>query len=577
MRRIYYLFISLLIVLVIGVSSAMAQSLNGYPISSEVQTTRQRTVVPDLPTTTGTIYPYEISKYAQNGYGKWHYGQGTDAGRLSDIMPTTYTCASFTNTARLLNFFTITDIHIADEESPVQGIFAGYKGGNSSGYSPVMMLTTQVLDAAVQTINALHRQKPFDFGLAIGDACNGSQYNELRLYIDVLDGQNITPDSGDKDDPVPGPNNDYQDSYKAAGLDKMIPWYQTLGNHDHSWLGSYPVTDYFRKFYTGKDILLMGDLFKDGPDSRTDFMGSLDGRTPNGDIIGVGPVADFTVNDILTTPTVLAADANRHPLSRSEWINEFFTTTSFPIGHGFTQDNVTSGSANYSFVPKADVPIKVIVLDDTQLFDVANMDVDFKIHENGYVSQDRFNWLVSELDKGQAAGQLMIISAHVPSGIIGIAPPLAPSAIDRTTLLTKLSAYPNLILWVAGHRHRNVVTPHPSIDPAHSGAEYGFWEVETASLRDFPQQFRTFEILRNSDNTISILTTDVDPAVKDGSLAAKSRSYGIAAQQIFNYNIAPPAGAFSYNAELVKQLSPEMQAKIQNYGTLIRPSGFDLY
>jgi len=38
---------------------------------------------------------------------------------------------------------------------------------------------------------------------------------------------------------------------------------------------------------------------------------------------------------------------------------------------------------------------------------------------------------------------------------------------------------------------------------------------------------------------------------------------------VFKYKVDPlPTG--SYNAELVKQLSPEMQAKMQNYGTPIR-------
>ena len=64
--------------------------------------------------------------------------------------------------------------------------------------------------------------------------------------------------------------------------------------------------------------------------------------------------------------------------------------------------------------------------------------------------------------------------------------------------------------------------------------EQGFWQVETSSLRDFPQQFRTFEIYLNSDYTISIVTTDVDPAVRDGTPAATSRKYAVAAQQILN-------------------------------------------
>ncbi len=54
-----------------------------------------------------------------------------------------------------------------------------------------------------------------------------------------------------------------------------------------------------------------------------------------------------------------------------------------------------------------------------------------------------------------------------------------------------------------------MVAPQPSPDPARP--ERGFWEVETPSLRDFPQQFRNFDIRRNADNTVSIAVTDVDP------------------------------------------------------------------
>ena len=62
--------------------------------------------------------------------------------------------------------------------------------------------------------------------------------------------------------------------------------------------------------------------------------------------------------------------------------------------------------------------------------------------------------------------------------------------------------------------------------------ENAFWEVETSSLRDFPQQFRTFDIRRNSDNNISIIITNVDPAVSEGSTAAKSRGYAIGAARL---------------------------------------------
>ena len=56
--------------------------------------------------------------------------------------------------------------------------------------------------------------------------------------------------------------------------------------------------------------------------------------------------------------------------------------------------------------------------------------------------------------------------------------------------------------------------------------------METSSLRDFPQQLRTFEIYLNSDYTVSVVTTNVDPAVATGTPAATSRKYAVAVQQM---------------------------------------------
>jgi metallophosphoesterase (TIGR03768 family) len=513
-------------------------------------TTRQQTVRPVvIPDGTKPIYPSNVVNYAVYGYSAWQTGPGVDDGQRFELMQVGYKGA--TNAARLLNFFTLTDIHITDKESPVQGIYSGYLGKNSSAYSPVMLYSTHVLDAAVRAINGLHRQTPFDFGMALGDAANGAQYNELRWYIDVLDGQPITPSSGNN---AGADTIDYQKQYQAEGLDKSIPWYQTLGNHDCNWLGSYPITDYFRPFYTNDTILLLGDLFVDGPDTRVAYMGSIDGRTPFGDIIGVGAATNFA-----TAPKVLASDPNRRPLSRSQWMSEFMTTSSMPNGHGFTQASVTNDFASYSFEPKTNMPVKVIVLDDTQTDD------NYDLHGQGFLNQQRFDWLVGELDKGQAEDKLMIVSAHIPIELIGYGF-ATPPAFTSTNLLAKLHTYPNLILWVSGHVHRNKITPHPS--PYPTRPEYGFWEVETASLRDFPQQFRTFDIRRNTDNTISILATDVDTDVTNAPLAAISRGYAIGASRIFQNPSASFTDTNSYatNAELVKLLSPPMQTKIVSYG-----------
>jgi metallophosphoesterase (TIGR03768 family) len=534
----------------------------GYPINATVSTTLERTVIPvPVPADSPVLLPYNVSNYSVYGYGAWKFGDGLPYEKRLDLMPAGYTNTQATTSARLLNFFTMSDIHIADKETPAQAIMFGYKGGNPSAYSAVSLMTTQVLDATLQTINVLHVRKPFDFGIALGDAINNNQYNELRWYIDVFDGKTINPDSGAKDDPIPGPLSDYQDVYKAAGLNRSIPWYQTLGNHDQFWMGTSVPDDYIKKTLIGTEILNQGNIFTDprGIDSRGFFMGSIDGRTRNGTVIGAGPVSDFG-----ETPKVRASDPNRRALSRSQWQGEFFNSSSLPKGHGFNRTDAASGFACYAFEPRADVPIKVIVLDDTQkATDPA------KFFMFASLDQKRYDWLVNELDRGQAEGKLMIIAAHIP---IRDEPPntsrlwTPASPVSEQKLIAKLHEYPNLVLWLSGHIHRNTVTAFPSPDPARP--ELGFWEVETASLRDFPQQFRTFEIVRNSDNTISVFIMDVDPSVRNGTPAALSRSYAVATMQTFNSTVIPgPSGA--YNAELVKPLSPEMQAKIQDYGTLV--------
>ncbi len=562
--------------LIFSLTGCSKAQLQEYPIAPDVFTTLQRTLVPG-PKPSQAIYLYEFSKYKQSGYGNWTFGEPLKSVTRTDIMPATYDASTVTKKAKLLNFFTITDIHITDKESPNQLIYLQRLHPTlpvgASLCSGTMLSTTQVLDAAVQTINALHKQNSFDFGISLGDTCNNTQYNELRWYIDVLDGKVITPSSGVH---LGAGTIDYQKPYQAAGLDRTIPWYQALGNHDHFWIGSIPVDNVLRKdlrqSYVSDTVFSTGDILANPAiiNNHDYYMGVFDGSTPYGDIKYAGPVADFK-----SIPKV-AADSNRRSLKRDEWMKEFFTTSTNPVGHGFNPTDANKGFACYSFVPKSTIPLKVIVLDDTQREDDGSAD----IHGHGFLDQARWDWLKKELADGDTAGQLMIIAAHIPINVEVTAPKSEmgwwtdpQNAVTLPDLITELQSHPNLIMWISGHRHLNTVKAFISPDPINA-PEKGFWQVETSSLRDFPQQLRTFEIYLNSDNTISIVTTNVDPAVKDGSLAARSRTYAIAAEQIIDadmYNFNPtndptikPMPTGSYNAELIKQLSPEMQAKLKD-------------
>ena len=66
--------------------------------------------------------------------------------------------------------------------------------------------------------------------------------------------------------------------------------------------------------------------------------------------------------------------------------------------------------------------------------------------------------------------------------------------------------------------------PHPpQRDLGAHGPAGGFWEINTASHIDFPQQGRIIEIADNTDGTLSIFTTILDhaaPAEFDGNLDA---------------------------------------------------------
>ena len=629
-----------------GNGNGSGSQVQGYPIDSDVQTTDQRMLSFSMDFTPDTTKLSQVSQYDTWGYGIWTFGTPLPVELRADsapsgIMPDGYVVPTLPPKAKLLHFFTISDIHITDKESPNQMIYLQQldptnSGQNTSIYSPVMMYTTHVLDVAIQTANALHQKNAFDFGISLGDTCNNTQYNELRWYIDVIDGKVITPSSGAH---LGAGTIDYQKPYQAAGLNKAIPWYQALGNHDHFYIGSFPVDADpslgIRDSYISGTVWAIADFLIPNPttfpvmfdmenmkNTPKYYQGLIDGSTPLGTIINAGKVGDPG----FTSPPKVVADPDRRSLRRTEWISEFFTTTSSPVGHGFNlvKSGAPAGFACYSFLPKSNIPLKVIVLDDTQ----SEHDGSTDIHGHGYLDAKRWAWLQAELAAGQTANQLMIIAAHVPIAVVKIGDETewwlgdrqattsnnwwtAPittidNAVTLEQLIGTLQNTPNLLMWIAGHRHLNTVKAFVSQDSSHP--EYGFWQVETSSLRDWPQQLRTFEIYLNSDYTISIKTINVDPAVKAGTPAAISRKYAIATYQITqgdarlnNPNNLKEAGVYplpsmdptrnqdgttdptikyvdlsnlpapaisvpynaSYNATLYKQLSPAMKAYMQ--------------
>ena len=641
------------------------QPLPTYPIDGrKVKKTTEQMLTFDFtappvakPNSSNGLHPTEMSRvqdFDKFGYGKYRLAGGLPVVPRHDLLAPSGRGVAPAKLKRLAHFFAMTDVHMTDKEAPNQLLYIQQAdsergGAMTSIYSPTIMYTTHMLDAAVQTVNALHERSPFDFGICLGDVCDSGRYNELRWYIDVLDGKLIRPSSGAH---LGADTVDFQKPYQAAGLNKSIPWYQVLGNHDHFYIGSVPVDAdpslKLRESYVSDQVWAVGDVLipnaakstpmalppviynmntslagtstatlndpLTGVVGNTFYMGVVDGNSPYGTIRYTGKKENFAA------PPKVAADPNRRALLRSEWIAEFFNSTTLPTGHGFNlvPDDLRrsqDGFACYSFAPQAGIPLKIIVLDNTQLETDGSQD----IHGHGFLDEARWKWLQKELDAGQANSQLMVIAAHIPIAVASVgslmewwnpkgqASPaqndphaVIDNAVKLPELIKKLQDTPNLLMWIAGHRHLNTVKALPAYsDEARTQLvpEKSFWQVETSSLQHFPQQFRTFEIYLNSDYTVSVVAANVDPEVAEGTPAATSRKHAVAELQICQTDLRGNAKNFasfpgtplkvdsvdptrpqdgsadpsiqyvdidgvqyhaSYNAELFKQLTPAM-------------------
>lgn len=611
--------------------AATNTTFSTYPIDEDVKTTVDRMITFPMPKFVkepnsgqglARTELHHVNQYSQYGYGSYAYSSGLPIERRFDLMPDGYKGDQIDRIHCISSFFTMSDIHLTDKQSgnqliAIQQMDSEFGAPMTSIYSPTMLTTTQVLDAAIQTANALHATTPFDFGLSLGDTCNSTQYNETRWYLDILDGKVIYPNtSGDITQNVIS----YQRPFKAAGLLAQIPWYQVNGNHDLFMIGSVSVDAdpdlKLRESYINDQVWAIGDmlkpitgfphfpcLFDTSPNlkSPNNYMGTINGATEYGEIISAGPASAFI------KPPLNLPNLNRRALTKKEWIAQFFNTSTLPRGHGFNlvdprYAREEPGFSCYSFLPKPEIPLRIIALDNVQ----DPRDGSHDIHGHGYLSATRLRWLRAELNTATQRQELVIIAAHIPLAVAPIGSEMEwwqssndpnaklSNAISLVDLVKEISAHGQVLCWLAGHRHVNTVKAFKA--PTGAPPEHGFWQIETSSLHDFPQQFRTLQVYLNRDYSISIVTVNIDPATRAGTPAENGRRMAIATQQIIQNDIRPNAPnverAFgvipvismdptrpqngssdpsirygdvagvpycaSYNAELFKSLSPAM-------------------
>lgn len=242
----------------------------------------------------------------------------------------------------------------------------------------------------------------------------------------------------------------------------------------------------------------------------------------------------FGINEVS-----LLTSGRHHMMRQNEFIQEFFETRSQPVGHGFhladqarREDSDPRNDGYYAF-DAGGGKFRMIVLNT--IIDGTDPRLPTDLVRNplalsdGTVDKVQFEWMQAELQKAWNAKQLVMVFSHHPDltfAEFGIFAQAVPLDMTAAQVNAELAGWPNVLAWVAGHTHLHRVRPF-AVTPGEGGALAGsngaistpvtcrkagvaadgkphcrgFWQVETASLIDYPQEQRLIEVFDNRNGT----------------------------------------------------------------------------
>lgn len=433
----------------------------------------------------------------------------------------------------LLVLVQMTDLQLADTASPGRFEFFEYlrgvpgMGAFVPAQRPQEALAVQAVEAMSRAISGWDGSRdtgaPLGLALCTGDNIDNAQLNELTWFLTLLGGGRISFGAGDRRyegvqsaawandlywHPDGGPDRyrekwgfpDYPGLLTEAttALDTSgvgVPFLSCFGNHEALPFGESVATAQYSRLLTGS--------------------GKAVALRPGLDPVGQENELYCHPERFLTGPTLsVTADPSRTVVSRRDFIAAHLRAAGLPAGHGFDEHNLADGTAYAAYDGIAG--LRVILLDSTNL----------NGRSDGSFGRAQLAWLEDRLVEVHARhfsprgdtsttgneDQLVILASH--HGLASLTndrededgPEEDQPRATAQEIEALVHRFPNVVLWLNGHRHCNDVQFRRS--PHDAGG--GFWEVSTASLADWPSQARLVELTANSDRTLSVLCTMLD-------------------------------------------------------------------